>query len=223
MRDEQRVATRAPVERPHEARRERDGSEALPEVLLGGRLGERAEGKLHVRVRVLQDRLDVRLVAVHGQHFEDTLHRGQRLGPYYRLAYRKNGQQRSIYLGNCLGLVERVRDALEDIQGRMRESRVISRLIQRAKEGLAACKERLRRQLATLGIKMQGWEMRGVREAYARDFRPIVSPLVDNPAIPPPAPMFAVNMQPGLRAWLWQAINERAMANEAELRAQGVL
>ena len=112
-------------------------------------------------------------------------HHGQRLGPYYRLAYRKNGQQCSIYLGNCLGLVERVRDALEDFQGRMRESRVMNRLIHRAKEGLAACKERLRRQLATLGIHMKGYEMRGVREAYARDFRPIVSPMLENAAIPP--------------------------------------
>jgi hypothetical protein len=150
-------------------------------------------------------------------------YRGQRLGPYYRLAYRKNGQQCSIYLGNCLGLVERVRDALEDIQGRMRESRVMSRLVQRAKEGLAACKERLRRQLATLGIHMKGYEMRGVREAAARDFRPIVSPLLDNPAIPPPPPMFVPPLRPYLRAWLWQAINEQAMANEAVLLARGEL
>ena len=51
----------------------------------------------------------------------------------------------------------------------------------------------------------------------------IVSPLLDNPAIPPPPPMFVPPLRPYLRAWLWQAINERAMANEAALLAQDAL
>ena len=149
-------------------------------------------------------------------------YRGKRLGPYYRLAYREKGRQRSLYLGCCVELVERVRDAMGEIQGRLREGQVMRRLIHTAKETLSACKDHLRRQLATIGIQMKGFEMRGVRAACARGFRPIVSPMMENPAIGPPPLTFVPPVRPGLRAWLWQAINERALANEAAMRKKGI-
>ena len=149
-------------------------------------------------------------------------YRGRRLGPYYRLAYREKGRQRSLYLGCCLELVQHVRDALGEIQGRLREGQVMSRLIHTAKEHLAAWKDHLRRQLATIGIEMKGFEMRGVRAAFARGFRPIVSPMMENPAIGPPPLTFVPPVRPYLRDWLWQAINERAMANEAAMRKAGI-
>ena len=41
---------------------------------------------------------------------------GRRMGPYFRLAFRKAGKQVSIYLGSCAELVEKVRARLAEMQ-----------------------------------------------------------------------------------------------------------
>ena len=58
---------------------------------------------------------------------------GRRLGPYYRLAWREEGRQRSLYLGCSTWVVEKVRELLAGLQRELREGRVLRRL-----EGAAA-------------------------------------------------------------------------------------
>ncbi|MFH1269080.1 MAG: hypothetical protein ABIK89_25415 [Planctomycetota bacterium] len=55
-------------------------------------------------------------------------YRGRRLGPYFRLAYRKGGRQWSIYLGRSEGLARRVRDLLARLQHPRRWRRASRRL-----------------------------------------------------------------------------------------------
>ena len=49
---------------------------------------------------------------------------GRKLGPYYRLAYRDGGRQRSIYLGASKERARRVQAALSALQHPAAESRL---------------------------------------------------------------------------------------------------
>ena len=106
-------------------------------------------------------------------------YRGRKLGPYYRLAYREDGRQRSVYLGCCARLVERVRQALAAVQAPLRQSRVLRRLKTRAKAAFRAAKAELDRRLRPVGLFLKGMEIRGWRTSV---FPPLP------PISPPPAP-----------------------------------
>jgi hypothetical protein len=87
---------------------------------------------------------------------------GRRLGPYYRLAYREQGRQRSIYLGKSESLAEKVRQLLAAVQQPRREERCLERLQANARAALRATKDQLRKHLAVWGIRLKGSEFRGV-------------------------------------------------------------
>jgi len=88
---------------------------------------------------------------------------GHRLGPYFRLAYRIEGRQGSIYLGADQELAEDVRGLLADLQAPHRRRLALSRLCKRTKKSLANHKQELRAELAKIGLYLKGNEVRGVR------------------------------------------------------------
>ena len=88
-------------------------------------------------------------------------YRGRKLGPYYRLAYRENGRQRSVYLGRCPTLVARVREALAAVQAPLRQSRALRRMKTQAKAAFRAAKAELDRRLRPIGLFLKGMETMG--------------------------------------------------------------
>ncbi|MFH1924715.1 MAG: hypothetical protein ABIP48_33100 [Planctomycetota bacterium] len=94
-------------------------------------------------------------------------YRGRRLGPYFRLAYRKGRRQCSIYLGRSEELAGRVRDLLAKLQDLNRWRRTSRRMQREARKSLRRWLEYLGKQLAELGIQRKGFEFRGVRRALA--------------------------------------------------------
>ena len=96
------------------------------------------------------------------------VYRGRRLGPYYRLAFRDQGRQESLYLGRCQGLVDWVKRLIVWIQRPLRHRRGMRKAIARAKIALRRSKDDLAELLSTIGIRMKGWEFRGTEQAISR-------------------------------------------------------
>ena len=92
-------------------------------------------------------------------------YRGRKLGPYYRLAYRCDGRQCSVYLGRCRKLAERVRAAIEKLREPLHRARQIARMRAAVKASLRREKTRLDLQLRKLGLYLKGFETRGWRTA----------------------------------------------------------
>jgi hypothetical protein len=90
-------------------------------------------------------------------------YRGRRLGPYFRLIYRADRKQRSIYLGSCPQLAARVRHRLEEVQKLRRERRQSIQRRAAVRTALRAQKKELATALAELGLVLKGWEARGFR------------------------------------------------------------
>jgi hypothetical protein len=112
--------------------------------------------------------------------------RGSRTyGPYYRLSYREGGRQRSVYLGREGALVAQLRQTLTDLQRPLRQHRAVARLERQVKTALRADKGRLNRQLRLLGLRMQGFEVRGWRTSPTRRWlRSLRFPRIQIPRIP---------------------------------------
>jgi len=112
--------------------------------------------------------------------------RGSRTyGPYYRLCYREGGRQRSVYLGREGALVAQVRQTLADLQRPWREHRAVTRLERQVKTALRAEKGRLNRHLRLLGLRLQGFEVRGWRTSPTRRWlRSLRFPRIHMPRIP---------------------------------------
>ncbi len=94
-------------------------------------------------------------------------YQGRRLGPYYRLAWREEGRQRSLYLGRSTWVVEKVRELLANLQKELREGRVLQRLERAARAASRWSKGLVREQLGRLGLTLKGFEVRGGRLAQA--------------------------------------------------------
>ncbi len=92
---------------------------------------------------------------------------GRRLGPYYRLAFRVGGRQRSLYLGKSETVAQKIRQLLGSLQKPLRETRQRRRLLAEALTGIRQTREQMRRRLAPLGIRLKGLELRGV-DAWRR-------------------------------------------------------
>jgi hypothetical protein len=90
-------------------------------------------------------------------------YRGQQIGPYYRLVYRADGRQRSIYLGRSGSLVERVRAIVRRCRQPLAERRQVAQLRQLARRAFRAHKKVWARQLARTGQYLKGNEIRGLR------------------------------------------------------------
>ena len=85
------------------------------------------------------------------------VYRGRRLGPFFSLRYRIEGQQSSIYLGRSLILAEQVRGLLMDLQ----QERRLTRLKRQARAELHKCKASWQQELASMGLSLKGFEVRG--------------------------------------------------------------
>jgi len=106
-------------------------------------------------------------------------------GPYYRLSYREGGRQRSVYLGREGTLVAQLRQTLADLQRPWRQHRAVARLERQAKTALRAEKGRLNRHLRLLGLRLQGFEVRGWRTSPTRRWlRSLRFPRIHMPRIP---------------------------------------
>ena len=86
-------------------------------------------------------------------------------GPYYRLIYREEGRQRSLYLGGAGGLVEEVRGRLLALQAPLRSRRAMGRVRRHAAAAVRASKAQLNLQLRPWGLRLQGFEVRGWRRS----------------------------------------------------------
>ena len=93
-------------------------------------------------------------------------YRGRKLGPYFRLTYRGgDGRQRSLYLGASAELAHHVRQLLQECQADLRERRERHRLRQLLRRELKKTKALWRDELSKLGLRLQGYEVRGWRGA----------------------------------------------------------
>jgi hypothetical protein len=88
---------------------------------------------------------------------------GKTFGPYYRLSYREDGQQRSIYLGRSGPLVEQVRQTLAAYQQPITQHRLCERLMGQVRASLRVEKLRVRALLCPFGLRLKGFEVRGWR------------------------------------------------------------
>ena len=97
---------------------------------------------------------------------------GKTFGPYYRLSYREDGRQRSLYLGRGGALVDRVREALAALQQALLQSRAIHRLERQIRASLRAEKLHVNALLRPYGLRLKGFEVRGWRFCSLRTFLP---------------------------------------------------
>ena len=98
--------------------------------------------------------------------------RGRTSGPFYRLAYRQGGRQRSIYLGRSALLARKVRALLAVLQRPMREERDWERLRRAVKSALRARKAEWARELAKHGFCLKGYEVRQWHDGQKGMVRP---------------------------------------------------
>ena len=90
---------------------------------------------------------------------------GRHLGPYFRLIFRQDGRQRSLYLGSDPQFAGVVRDLLEQVQRPLRERRSLQRLRAGLERELQRCKIAWDAELRPYGLRLKGWEVRGWRTA----------------------------------------------------------
>jgi hypothetical protein len=92
---------------------------------------------------------------------------GQKLGPYYRLAYRAAGRQCSIYLGKSENLLRQVRRLLEKLQNPLKTSRILRRAQKAAQADLKRHMAQFRLDLLKVGLQLRGYAARGWRRFRA--------------------------------------------------------
>ncbi|MHB1037654.1 MAG: hypothetical protein ACYC35_24340 [Pirellulales bacterium] len=81
---------------------------------------------------------------------------GRRCGPYYRLAYREAGRQKSLYLGPSASLADQVRGLLAELQQPLRYGRLLDRLAAQARASLRQANAELNRVLGSIGYYLKG-------------------------------------------------------------------
>ena len=92
-------------------------------------------------------------------------HQGRKLGPYYRLAWREEGGQRSRYLGCSTWVVEKVRELLARVQRTSAKAASCNGSSAPARAAMRSGKGLLRKELGRLGLWLKGFEVRGGRLA----------------------------------------------------------
>ena len=145
-------------------RKTRVDQEGAPNMEKTGFVDQKAAARFErVRTVVLRER---RRFAAQGSVVAGwRVYGGRRLGPYFRLAYREGGRQRSVYLGRCMELARRVRELLEGLKRPRRDRLLFARLIAQVRASLRCLKIERKQRLAALGIQLKGLEFRGVRRA----------------------------------------------------------
>jgi hypothetical protein len=91
-----------------------------------------------------------------------------RNGPYYQLCFREDGRQRWVYLGRDGPLVEAVRQALAQLQQPLERHRQYLRTRKRLMAAMRQHKVRLDANLRRIGLRLQGFEVRGWRKASGK-------------------------------------------------------
>jgi hypothetical protein len=89
--------------------------------------------------------------------------RGLKFGPYWQVAYRERGRQKSIYLGRSDPLAEKVRRLLDDLRRPERERKAWSQLQAQARAELRRQKALWERELRARGLYSRGYAVRGMR------------------------------------------------------------
>ncbi len=95
-------------------------------------------------------------------------YRGKRLGPYWRLTYRRSGPSHWLYLARDEDLVQEVRRLLEQWQKPMRDERQWTAMRKASKRALRVAKVRWTEELARVGLRLQDYEVRGWRKPGLR-------------------------------------------------------
>lgn len=90
------------------------------------------------------------------------VYRGKRLGPYFRVVFRRGRRQHSLDLGRDRELAGEVARLLEERQA-PRQHRQNFRHQRRRRQSLAAHKALWRQELAARGLSLKGNEIRGWR------------------------------------------------------------
>lgn len=85
----------------------------------------------------------------------------RKLGPYYRLAFREGGRQRSIYLGTSKETSLRVEALLVDVQKPTKVKAVLRRTRASLRASLRQQKKELDGLLRDQGLLLKGFEVRG--------------------------------------------------------------
>ncbi|NLS92650.1 MAG: hypothetical protein GXX96_10880 [Planctomycetaceae bacterium] len=143
------------------------------------------------------------LLADHPERFADQgavvatwrTYRGRRLGPYYRLTWRENRRQHSVYLGADGPLVDEVRRLLHQTHTARRLKREHRRNRQLFRENVIRPLEQYVKEMFRLfgnGLYLKGSEVRGSRTAGPRltdaDVPPHLIPEFPLPLPAPPCP-----------------------------------
>jgi len=113
------------------------------------------------------------------------VYRDRRLGPYFQIVYRQAGRQRALYIGRFREMADRVRRLLDRFQAVHRKRRLSKRLQTQARASLRRAKAQLSKMLARRGIRMKGFEFRGVRRALPLPPIPRAAPAAALGKIPP--------------------------------------
>ena len=91
-----------------------------------------------------------------------------RCGPYYSVVYREAGRQKGIYLGRATGVADGVRALLAEVQAPRDNRDHLRRLIANARAALRRQYAELNRELAAVGYRLKGREIRPLRAALDR-------------------------------------------------------
>lgn len=90
-------------------------------------------------------------------------YKGQRLGPYFRVAYRVGGQQKSVFIGCDAELAEKVRSYLHHLQRQRNESANLNRMRRAAAKRFTESREQFGAELAAVGLRLRGSQVIGWR------------------------------------------------------------
>ena len=122
--------------------------------------------------------------------------RGRRLGPYYRLAWRDGGRQRSIYLGRQGPVVRQVRILLHQAHASRRLKRQARLRAARFRQEVIRPLNQYIQQMFALfgnGLYLKGSEIRGIRQAGPRlSAAHVPAHLIPEFPFPLPAPLAAL-------------------------------
>jgi hypothetical protein len=123
---------------------------------------ESVDQKVRIAVSLIRDRPD--LFCCQGS-VQTTWrsYRGRRLGPYFRLSFRVDGQQRSLYLGADQKTAAIVREALAAAQQHHHERLSLARCRQAVRSALRETRRQFNDELASVGLHLKGTEIRGWR------------------------------------------------------------
>lgn len=90
-------------------------------------------------------------------------YRGQKLGPYWRIAFRDRGRRKSIYLGRSEALVQQVRRLVDELKEPGRRRIALRRAEKQIGTGLRRQKALWERELRVRGLYTRGYAVRGMR------------------------------------------------------------